>query len=53
MIPSAMGRELASEFPGFVIFRGIPEAGHNTVASAAADEILRFMADGAKEQIAR
>jgi pimeloyl-ACP methyl ester carboxylesterase len=53
MIPSAMGRELAAEFPGFVTFRGIPEAEHNTVASAAMDEILRFMADDAKERIAR
>ncbi len=53
MIPAAMGRELAAEFPGFVTFRGIPEADHNTVASAAEDEILRFMAEDAKERIAR
>lgn len=53
IIPSAMGRELAAEFPRFVTFHGIPDAGHNTVASAAMDEILRFMADDAKERIAR
>lgn len=49
IIPSAMGRELAAEFPSFVTFRGFPEADHNTVPSAAEDEILRLMADNAKE----
>jgi pimeloyl-ACP methyl ester carboxylesterase len=53
IIPSAMGRELAAEFPGFVTFHGIPEAGHNTVASAAAEEILGSMPEDAKERIAR
>ncbi len=51
MIPPAMGRKLAAEFTGFVIFRGLPEADHNTVATAAVDEILRFMGDDAKERI--
>jgi pimeloyl-ACP methyl ester carboxylesterase len=53
MIPPGMGRELAVEFPDFVTFRGIPEADHNTVASAAEDEILRSMADDAKNRFAR
>jgi pimeloyl-ACP methyl ester carboxylesterase len=53
MIPSAMGSALAAEFPGFVTFRGIPEADHNTVASAAEDEILGLMANDAKERSVR
>jgi pimeloyl-ACP methyl ester carboxylesterase len=53
LIPPAMGRELAAEFPGFVTFRGFPEADHNTIAGAAQDEILQFMANEAKDRIAR
>jgi pimeloyl-ACP methyl ester carboxylesterase len=53
MIPPGMGRELAAEFPGFVTFRRIPEATHDTVVAAAEDEILGLMADDAKERIAR
>lgn len=49
MIPSGMSRELAAEFPGFVTFRGIPEASHDTVVLAAEDEILRLMTEDAKE----
>jgi hypothetical protein len=37
----------------FVTFRGTPETDHQTIASAAKDEILQFMADDAKELIAR
>ena len=48
IIPSGMGRELAAEFPAFITFRGIPEAGHNTVVAAAEDEILRLMADNTR-----
>ncbi len=50
LIPPGMGHELAAEFPGFVTFRGIPGATHNTVVAAAEDEILRLMTDHAKEQ---
>ena len=53
MIPIAMARELAAEFPAFVTFHGIPGATHDTVVSAAEDQILALMADDAKNQIAR
>jgi pimeloyl-ACP methyl ester carboxylesterase len=53
MIPPTMGRELAAEFRRFVIFRGFPEADHNTIAGAAQNEILQLMADDAKDRIAR
>lgn len=43
MIPAGMGRELAAEFPGFVTFRGIPEATHDTIVSEAENEILRLI----------
>jgi pimeloyl-ACP methyl ester carboxylesterase len=53
MIPPGMGRKLAAEFPGFVTFRGIPEANHDTVVATAEDEILGLMANDTKERIAR
>ena len=53
MIPPGMGHQLAAEFPGFVTFRGIPEADHDIVVIAAEDEMLELMADDTKERIAR
>ena len=48
-----MGRKLAAEFPGFVTFRGMREANHDTVVAAAEDEILGIMAEDTREPIAR
>jgi pimeloyl-ACP methyl ester carboxylesterase len=53
MIPPGMSRELAAEFAAFVTFRGIPEANHDTVVSAAEDEILGLLADDTGERLAR
>jgi uncharacterized protein len=47
LIPAAMGQELATEFPSFVAFRGVPDANHDTVVAAAEDEILEVLGDRA------
>lgn len=41
MIPVRMGRDLAAEFPGFVTFRGMPEATHDTIVAEAADDVVK------------
>ena len=46
LIPPWMGRELATEYPGFVTFRGVPSANHDTVIAAAQDEILAVVRQG-------
>jgi pimeloyl-ACP methyl ester carboxylesterase len=53
LIPPEMGRKLAAEFSGFVTFRGMPEANHDTVVAAAEDEILGIMKEEPREPIAR
>ena len=53
MIPPAMGRALAAEFPEFVSFHGVPEADHDMVIDAAEDEILRSMSDDTKQGMTR
>ncbi|MBA3963805.1 MAG: hypothetical protein H0X40_18155 [Chthoniobacterales bacterium] len=42
-ISPAMGRELAREFPTFVSFHGLPDATHDTIVAAAADDMLEML----------
>lgn len=44
MIPPTMGHALAAQFPGFVTFRALADANHDTVVSEAQEEILTLMA---------
>jgi len=45
LVPIAMGRQLASMFPGMIMFHAVPGAGHNTVVSEARSQILSAMRD--------
>ncbi len=43
MISPEMGRELATEYPTFVSFHGLPDATHDTIVAAAADDMLEML----------